>query len=133
MRSFATRGALTAVACGALALPAIALAASPVKGGQYSNQKTLSFATVSKNGHSAKIKVFPGTCDNGIGLVATKPAKIAKGKLTYKGQAAFALAHVTANVTVHGKFVTSKKLVWTVKVKSGTCTSSQTTTLTLAK
>lgn len=133
MRSFPTRRALTALAGAALVMPAVALASSPVKGGNYSNQRTLSFAAVSKDGHSAKIKVFPGKCNNGIGLAATKAATIAKAKLTYKGPAEFKLAHLTASISVHGKFVTSSKLVWTVDVKSGSCTSHETMTLTLTK
>src|SRR5947209_20447015 len=108
-----TRVALAGAACGAIALPAIALAASPVKGGSYSNQKDLSFANVSKTGQGAMLEVYAGKCNNGIPVKSKKQAKIANGNLTYDGMATeLGTQNGTAHLTVSGKFITSKTLKW---------------------
>ncbi len=125
---------LAGAACVATAVPAVALGANPVSGGTYSNQVNLSFATVSKSGKSAKLDAFPGKCNHGITVAATKPAKIAAGKLTYNGSAKeLGTTNGIAHLTVSGKFVSAKSLKWTVHVKAGSCTSSHTETLTLMK
>jgi hypothetical protein len=134
MKKTPTRVALAAAACAALAVPAVALAANPIKGGHYSNQKYPSFAMVSKTGKSAKIIVYPGKCDTGLALTATKPAKISGGKLTYNGPAGLpGTTKFNANIKVSGKFVTSHKLTWTLHLTSGSCTYTKTLTLTLMK
>jgi hypothetical protein len=131
MNTARTRAALACAACTALAVPAIALAANPVRGGQYANQATLSFATVSKDGKSASLTVYAGKCNSGLPLFSTKPAKISRGKLTYNGTGKF--GKVNAKLTVNGKFLTSQQLKWTAHIKDGSCTYTDTETLTLYK
>ena len=129
------RVTLAGVACAAVAVPAIALAANPVKGGHYSDQRLTEFVNVSTDGKSAKLKdVFPGKCNHGIPVEATKPADISGGKLTYSGPAKeLATANGMATLTVSGKFVTSDSLKWTVHVKAGSCSAKHSETLTLMK
>lgn len=129
-----TRGVLAGAACFAVAVPAVALAANPVKGGSYSNQRVLSFANVSKSGTSATLELFPGKCNNGIAVQATKPAKIAGGTLSYDGTAKeMGTKNGIAHLVVSGKFVSSKSLTLTLHVTAGSCKSTQTQTLTLMK
>jgi len=128
------RAALGGAACVAIALPAAALAAHPVKGGHYSNQKDLSFATVSKTGRRAQLEVY-SKCNNGIPVKANKAGKISShGKLTYSGSATeLATQNGTAHLSLSGKFVTRKTLKWTATVIAGSCKSTVKDTLTLMK
>jgi len=123
------RAALAGAACLAIGLPAVALAANPVKGGQYSDQATSQFATVSKDGKSAKLMVSPGKCNHGIPLSAT--GKISSGQLTYDGMAKeLGTQNGTAHLRLSGTFVNHKTLKWTARTRAGSCRATVQATLT---
>jgi len=114
----------------AASVPSVAIAASVKPGGSYSNQGTLQFAEVAKNGKTAMLTVNPGTCAMGISMTATKPAKIKGRTIKYSGAVKSAIG-TTGTVVLTGTFTNSKTLKWVAKITVGTCHATSKSTLTL--
>jgi hypothetical protein len=102
------RGALVAVAATLIAVPAVALAATPVKGGTYIGGTV--DLLVARNGISLQLSQsrycsrYPGWLIHGI--------KIKNGTFSFDGSAMSPHVHAVAT----GSFVTSHKATGTVKV-----------------
>jgi hypothetical protein len=124
------RSALLGCLLAAAIIPSAALAASATPGGEYSNQKTLDFATVSKNGKKAALNVNPGKCAHGASMKSAKPGKIKGKKLTYSGKVSN-LAGDKGKVVLTGTFTNAKTLKWTAKVTVGSCHAKLKSTLKL--